>query len=93
MFVDPNSNRRVSKLLPCVVNRETANVVSLCSYCSSVLRDDPPPGLYGARLWAHALQAVDWAGAMAQASAVEGAGELGDEWAYVSTLSHEHLHC
>ena len=58
---------------------------------AALLRDDPPPGLYGARLWAHALQAADWAGAMAQASAVEAAGELGDEWAYVSTLSREQL--
>ena len=28
---------------------------------------------------------------MAQASAVEAAGELGDEWAYVPTLSREQL--
>jgi hypothetical protein len=33
VFEDPNSNRRVSKLLPCVVTRETTNDTSDCGYC------------------------------------------------------------
>ena len=68
-----------------------AAIATRAAAYAALLRDDPPPGLYGARLWAHALQAADWAGVMAQASAVEAAGALGDEWAYVPTLSREQL--